>query len=90
MHSGLCMISLPEALSVVKLLWTKPTAVNFKIASQVCDLMQLKPSEIWGPGKKRKRVEAISLLCYWAVRDLGINMAELARRSKPFLSCDQV
>jgi hypothetical protein len=26
------------------------------------------------------RVKAKSLLCYWAVRDLGIGMAQIARR----------
>ena len=57
-----------------------------KIASKVSDLMQLKPFEIWAPGKERKRVEARSLLCYWAVRDLGINMAKLLRCSKLSLS----
>ena len=57
-----------------------------KIASKVSDLMQLKPSEIWAPGKERKRVKARILLCYWAIRDLGINMAELSRRLKLSLS----
>jgi len=37
-------------------------------------------------GKGRIRVEARSLLCYWAVRDIGINMAELSRRLKLSLS----
>ena len=32
------------------------------------------------------RVKARSLLCYWAVRDLGISMAELSRRLKLSLS----
>jgi predicted DNA-binding protein YlxM (UPF0122 family) len=32
------------------------------------------------------RVKEKSLLCYWAVRDLGINMAELARRLNLSLS----
>ena len=50
-----------------------------KIVSKVCDVMQLEPFNIWAPGKERIRVEARSLLCYWAVRDLGINMAELSR-----------
>ena len=36
--------------------------------------------------KQRTRVEARSLLCYWAVRDLGITMAELARRLNLSLS----
>ena len=57
-----------------------------KIASKVCDLMQLEPFNIWATGKERTRVEARSLLCYWAVRDLGINMAELARRLNLSLS----
>ena len=37
-------------------------------------------------GKEPKRVEARSLLCYWAVRDPGISMAELSRRLKLPLS----
>ncbi|MBU4343966.1 MAG: transposase, partial [Proteobacteria bacterium] len=41
---------------------------------------------IWATGKERIRVEARSLLCYWAVRDLGINMAELSRRLNLSLS----
>ena len=57
-----------------------------KIASKISDRMQLKPFEIWAPGKERKRLEARSLLCYWAVRDLGINMAELSRRLNLSLS----
>jgi len=48
--------------------------------------MQLEPSDIWAPGREPKRVEARSLLCYWAVRDLGISMAELSRRLKLSLS----
>ena len=57
-----------------------------KIASKVCDVMQLEPFNIWATGKERTRVEARSLLCYWAVRDLGINMAELSRRLNLSLS----
>lgn len=57
-----------------------------KIASKVCDLVQVELSELWAPGKEPKRVEARSLLCYWAVRDLGISMAELSRRLKLSLS----
>ena len=57
-----------------------------KLAFRVSDLMQVEPAELWAPGKERKRVEARSLLCYWAVRDLGINMAELSRRLNLSLS----
>jgi len=51
-----------------------------KLASRVCNTMHLKPAGLWAPGKERKRVAARSLLCYWAVRDLGISMVKIARR----------
>lgn len=51
-----------------------------KVASKVSELLELRPSEIWAPGKERNRVKARSLLCYWASRDLRMSMAELARR----------
>ena len=51
-----------------------------KIAAKVADLMGLEEFEVWAPGKERRRVQARSLLCYWAVRELGISMAELSRR----------
>jgi putative transposase len=50
------------------------------IADRVCSLMELELSEIWKTGKSRRRVAARSLLCYWAVRELGISMTELSRR----------
>jgi hypothetical protein len=57
-----------------------------KITSKVCDVMQLEQFNIWATGKQRTLVEARSLLCYWAVRDIGITMAELARRLNLSLS----
>jgi len=48
--------------------------------------MRFEPFNIWASGKERIRVEARRLLCFWAVRDLGINMAELSRRFKLSLS----
>jgi chromosomal replication initiation ATPase DnaA len=51
-----------------------------RIALRVSDLMGVEPSWIWGAGKDRDRVNARSLLCYWAVLALGLSMAELSRR----------
>ena len=56
------------------------------IASRVSELMGVEPLGLWGPGKERKRVSARSLLCYWAVRGLGLSMAELSRRFRLSLS----
>ena len=56
------------------------------IAAKVGDMMDLAAWNLWAPGKERKRVEVRSVLCYGAVRDLGINMAELSRRLRRFIS----
>ena len=52
------------------------------IAAKVADLMKLGVLEGWASGKERRRVQARSLLCYWAVKELGISMAELSRKLK--------
>jgi putative transposase len=50
------------------------------IASRVSELMGVKAEEVWAEGKYRRIVEARSLLCYWAVRELGVPMSALARK----------
>ncbi len=55
-------------------------------AERVCSVMSLEPSEIWKVRKIRRRVGARSLLCFWAVRELGISMTELSRRLNLSLS----
>jgi chromosomal replication initiation ATPase DnaA len=49
------------------------------IASRVWRVLGVKPEEVWAKGKYRRIVEARSLLCYWAVRELGVSMSSLAR-----------
>lgn len=51
-----------------------------KIATRVTELLGLAPEEIWAKGKYKRLVEARSLLCYWAVRELGMPMSALANR----------
>ena len=36
--------------------------------------------QILKPSKERPRVKARSLLCYWAVREMGMSMADLSRK----------
>ena len=60
---------------------------NLKMtAERVCSVMNLEFSEIWKAGKVRKRVADRSLLCFWAVRELGISMTESSRRLNLSLS----
>jgi len=53
-----------------------------KVVEKVAAVLNIKPSEVWAPGKQRRRVQARSLLCYWAARELEISMAELSRKLK--------
>ncbi len=60
-----------------------------RIASRVSEVLGLEVGDVWAKGKYRHVVEARSLLCFWAVRELGLPMASLARRlgvSKPAVS----
>ena len=50
------------------------------VASRVSEVLSLKPEELWSAGKYRRIVEARSLLCYWAVRELGVPMSSLAQK----------
>ncbi len=56
------------------------------IAARVADLMGVETSEIWARGKEKSRVQARSLFCYWAVRELGTSMTELSGVLKISLS----
>jgi len=51
-----------------------------RVVSRVSEVMGVKREEVWAKGKHRRVVEARSLLCYWAVRELGLPMSSLARR----------
>jgi hypothetical protein len=53
-----------------------------KVAERVAKLFELKPEEVLTSSKKPKRVRARSLLCYWAVKELEIGGADIARRLK--------
>ena len=43
-------------------------------------MLGVKPEEVWAEGKYRRIVEARSLLCHWAVRELGVPMSSLAQK----------
>jgi putative transposase len=51
-----------------------------KLAEYVAKLLDMDISDVWSAGKYRPIVRARSLLCYWAVRELGMSMASVARR----------
>jgi len=51
-----------------------------RIAARVAEIYGIERENIFLKGKQQKRVKARSLLCFWAARELGISLTELARR----------
>jgi putative transposase len=51
-----------------------------RIAARVAEIYEMDMEDIFLKGKQRKRVKARSLFCYWAVRELGFSLTELAQR----------
>jgi hypothetical protein len=55
----------------------------------VAEIFAIKPEEIFQPGKQPVKVKARSLFCYWAARELGFTMVDLAPKlniSQPAVS----
>ncbi|MFH2046500.1 MAG: transposase [Pseudomonadota bacterium] len=50
------------------------------VASRVAEVLAVEPDKVWAAGRQRETVQARSLLCYWAVRKLGVTMTSLSRR----------
>ena len=68
-----------ESLTKSQKLKSKGMDVD-KIAAQVSRLMGIAVEDVWAIGKQQHIVNARSLLCYWAVRELGVSMSSLSRR----------
>jgi len=59
--------------------------VSIRVASE----LGIDPGQVWAAGKHPITVKARSLLCYWAVRKLGISATELSKKlgvSQPSVS----
>lgn len=52
------------------------------LADHVAKLFEMPPEALWQPGRYRQLVRARSVLCYWAVRELGESMTAMAGRLK--------
>jgi putative transposase len=51
-----------------------------RLIHRVAELLGISPEEVIEPGKAGQRVEARSLLCYWATTELGMSQTQLAQR----------
>jgi len=43
------------------------------VVEKVAKVFEMEPAEVRKPGNQPLRVKARSLVCYWAVRELGMN-----------------
>ena len=44
-----------------------------RVVEKVAEVFKIEPEKIWQPGNQPLRVKARSLVCYWAVRELGMS-----------------
>jgi len=49
-----------------------------KVAARVAEVLRVKQEDVWAAGRHKETVHARSLLCYWAVRELGVTMISLS------------
>lgn len=52
------------------------------IAAKAAEISQIEPDQIYSPGRQRIIVSARSLVCFWAAREQGLSLSELARTFK--------
>lgn len=50
-----------------------------KVARRVAEVCEMEEHEVLSKGRQQDKVRARSLLCFWAVRELGMSLADLAR-----------
>jgi hypothetical protein len=53
-----------------------------KLSKRVGMIFKVEPEKILSPGKYKNVVDARSVLCYWAVREIEISATDLAKRLK--------
>ncbi len=51
-----------------------------RIAERVTEIYDMDPDEFCSKGRQQQKVKARSLFCFWAVKELGMSLRELARR----------
>jgi chromosomal replication initiation ATPase DnaA len=85
MHPVYCIILLFSALNVGRFLETiyeikKQGYTIETVEKRVMEIFGVEKDMIYSKGRRKIQVAARSLLCYWAVRELGLTATELAKR----------
>ena len=53
-----------------------------RVVNRVAEVLGINKAEILSSGRQPHRVQARSLVCFWASRELGMSMVELSKRLK--------
>jgi hypothetical protein len=51
-----------------------------RVEKRVCELLDLKPEDIYSKSREKEKADGRGLYCYWAVRELGYGLTDVARR----------
>ena len=51
-----------------------------RIAERVAEIYEMEIREVLSKGRQNRKVLARSLLCFWAVRELGVPLRDLAKK----------
>jgi hypothetical protein len=51
-----------------------------KLEGRVLEIYRIDKKDLYSKGRQKVRSEARSVFCYWAVRDLGVEGVQMARR----------
>jgi len=61
--------------------WHKAQGYDInRVVAKVADIFEMESDEIWKPGNQPLRVKARSLVCYWAVREVGMSGTSVGKR----------
>lgn len=60
--------------------WTRSGVGFEQLVARVAEIFRVDPHDVVAQGRQRRRVYARSLLCFWAVRELGFPLTTLARK----------
>jgi len=51
-----------------------------KIEDRVCELFEIERGDIFSKSREKRKADARALFCFWAVRELGYTIREIARK----------
>jgi putative transposase len=61
--------------------WLKAQGYDInRVAQKVAEVVEIALEEIWKPGNQPLRVKTRSLICYWAVRELGMSGTRVGKQ----------